>query len=334
MVTQHPAPYIHPYFASRTELIPLGIFSIVFGGFVDYVIITQSKGLGTFKYYLMNQTIWAQLLEVLVILLNPVFLNPYIAGYMAGTFQHTGSYEFTVAASTICFMLYINTVISITISLANRYVFTFYQQRRKMLENKYTFFAVGCLYVSFYCIFLGLYVITATDAETIRNYARNETGNALNAFYFEPSLIYISEFGSKSRMIFKYMFFFLMILATTLIISVVWFIVNVAKRRGSISIITKTAKSLILSSIFQALLSVIMLFTPIISIMFTWGFYIHNSATVVNALVTLLSFHGTVDMISTLYFVVPSRNYCKSLLWRITKRNAPVSATGQSLFSF
>uniref|UniRef100_A0A7E4USJ2 Serpentine receptor class gamma n=1 Tax=Panagrellus redivivus TaxID=6233 RepID=A0A7E4USJ2_PANRE len=77
-----PPPTISPFFFQRyIELLPFLTISSCLGIFTNYVIWKQSDSLGTFKYYLLNQAIWAQLLEIAIILGNPVFLTPYNAGF-------------------------------------------------------------------------------------------------------------------------------------------------------------------------------------------------------------------------------------------------------------
>uniref|UniRef100_A0A7E4V7C1 G_PROTEIN_RECEP_F1_2 domain-containing protein n=1 Tax=Panagrellus redivivus TaxID=6233 RepID=A0A7E4V7C1_PANRE len=283
MLEQHSfssAPYIHPYFASRVELIPLGIFSVLLGFFVDYVIVTRSSALGTYKYYLLNQTIWAQMLEIFMLVFNPVFLSPHIAGYMSGFLQNIGSYECTVAAATLCFLLYINTVAGITLSLINRYIFTFFPQHRKLLENKYTLMGLALFHIVFYILDILIFVSLATDSETIRIYAKNETAGGLDSFYAEPSLIYVSEYGGKTRLLCQYIFGVLVILVTILTASVSIFVLNVVIKRKKTSIATLTAKSLVLSSIVQAVLCIVMVYTPMLLVMFAWGYNAPNSANI------------------------------------------------------
>uniref|UniRef100_A0A7E4V7H0 C-type lectin domain-containing protein n=1 Tax=Panagrellus redivivus TaxID=6233 RepID=A0A7E4V7H0_PANRE len=305
--------YIHPLFANRVQFIPLGIVSVFLGFFVDYVIVTQSRDLGSFKYYLLNQTIWAQMLEIFMIVFNPVFLSPYIAGYMNGLLQNIGSYECTVAATTLCFALYLNTEMGVTFSLANRYVFTFFPQHRKLLENKYTWMAIGFYYLCFYGLNVMMFVSLATDAETIRAYARNETNGGLESYYSEASLIYVSEYGGKTRLLCRYMFALTLFLTLILAGSVLLFVLNVVIKRKKIFIVTLTARSLVLSSIVQAVLSIVMLYTPMLLMMFAWGYNVPNSANIVNMFATLLSCLSKMSIQNWLLFCLfPTISYCKT----------------------
>uniref|UniRef100_A0A7E5A1P3 Serpentine Receptor, class T n=1 Tax=Panagrellus redivivus TaxID=6233 RepID=A0A7E5A1P3_PANRE len=306
-------PYIHPYFANRVELVPLGCFSVLLGIFVDYVIITQSKMLGSFKYFVLNQTIWAQFLEIIMLIFNPVFLSPYIAGYMEGILHNVASYECSVVATTLSFIVYVNTAIGVTVSLVNRYIFTFFPQYRPLLENKITIICLVLFQLAVHSVTIFLFVSTASDADTNRNYAKKETHTALEQYYLQPGFIYLSEYGTVTRSLNKFMFGGLVVISSILAASVILFIKNVIKQKKT-SIISKTAKSLIVSSIMQAILCICMLYTPMLLILGTWGFNIRNSSNIVNIFVTLLSIHGTFDMVSTLYFIIPYRKYCKNLL--------------------
>uniref|UniRef100_A0A7E4V0L1 Serpentine receptor class gamma n=1 Tax=Panagrellus redivivus TaxID=6233 RepID=A0A7E4V0L1_PANRE len=149
--TVHPAPVISDFLIYREHvLFPLLFVSIFLGIFLDYVIITQSKSLGTFKYYLLNQTIWAQIFEVLMVVLNSVFLNPYMAGYLGGILRHAANYALTSTFNAVCFSLLVNNISGVVLALLNRYIFTFHPEFRKYLENKYTITAIVTFHAFLY----------------------------------------------------------------------------------------------------------------------------------------------------------------------------------------
>uniref|UniRef100_A0A7E4WCF8 G_PROTEIN_RECEP_F1_2 domain-containing protein n=1 Tax=Panagrellus redivivus TaxID=6233 RepID=A0A7E4WCF8_PANRE len=156
------------------------------------------------------------------------------------------------------------------------------------------------------------------DSDSIRRIIINETGNALVSYFDEPSLMYVKELGGLTREVCFGIMVIFVILTLTLIGCVIWFIINVSRRKGKSTVLTKTAKSLIVSSLIQGFLCCIFLFTPMGSLAFIWAFRIEGSANIVNSVSFFVSVYGTVDLISILYFVKPYRVYCWKLFLKLT----------------
>uniref|UniRef100_A0A7E4ZU10 G protein-coupled receptor n=1 Tax=Panagrellus redivivus TaxID=6233 RepID=A0A7E4ZU10_PANRE len=324
---QYPSPVISSFFESRApELLPLLCISVILGFFVDYVVITQSKQLGKFKYYVLNQTVWAQLLEAFMILLNPVFLSPYFAGYMGGIFRNVAGYTVTFVTCGICFILFINVIHAIQLSLLNRFILTFRPEWLSIIESKrFLYGFVGWLCLCHLAVCTILFIGSSNELQT-RIIADEETFGALRPFYNESTLIYGRELNGLSRACSTVVVFTFFLLSLTLLGSVAWFISNVLTARKSVAVISTMTRSLLVSSLIQAFLCVLFLYIPIMCMTGAWAFNIHNSANVVNGFVMLMSMHGTVDMLSTLYFVVPYRKFCRRLVFKDARRTPPKSA--------
>lgn len=56
-----------------------------------YVILTQSKTLGTYKWFLLNHTIWSILFTFEISLTRPILLYPALAGYSESVFVRDSS---------------------------------------------------------------------------------------------------------------------------------------------------------------------------------------------------------------------------------------------------
>uniref|UniRef100_A0A7E4VD37 Uncharacterized protein n=1 Tax=Panagrellus redivivus TaxID=6233 RepID=A0A7E4VD37_PANRE len=79
----HSPPEVASFFVNRTvELLMVLSINTVLATFVFYVILTQSASLGSFKYYLLNQLIWAQILEFGLLLTCPVFVGPCLGAFL------------------------------------------------------------------------------------------------------------------------------------------------------------------------------------------------------------------------------------------------------------
>uniref|UniRef100_A0A7E4UV11 Serpentine Receptor, class H n=1 Tax=Panagrellus redivivus TaxID=6233 RepID=A0A7E4UV11_PANRE len=285
----------------------------------------HSKSLGTFKYYLLNQTIWAQLLETVITVYSPVFLCPYISGFQSGFLRTVASPQLTNILSIFGYCFFINTVLGVFLSLLNRLIFTFHPNLKRYLHNKYTFAGIIVLHLTMHFLVAILMLNTMEDAIGERKIIIAETQNALQQFFKEPSLIYVSEYGGFTRLAISALFFLIVIFNCILLFCVTVFIINVVLHRKTSRTISNSASPLIVSSLVQSFLCLTLLFLPAGCLTFVWGFRIENSANVVNALFFLANIHGTVDMFCILIFVKPYRSYCYKLFSRVGRK-----VTGQS----
>uniref|UniRef100_A0A7E4USR7 Sodium/hydrogen exchanger n=1 Tax=Panagrellus redivivus TaxID=6233 RepID=A0A7E4USR7_PANRE len=193
-------PEIYPLFLNRYyELLILMILNLLLAAFVNYVILTRSKTLGSFKYYLLNQFFWAQLHEYQFMLTCPVYLSPYMSGFMGGFFRPYGTSEATTifAILGICFRA--GTCTGVFMSLANRFIFTFHENLKRYIHNKTTFIVVILMHVTSYTVCSTVLLYLMHDNATIRLIAANETHGALNKYFNESSLMYIPELEGFPR---------------------------------------------------------------------------------------------------------------------------------------
>uniref|UniRef100_A0A7E4V1E6 7TM_GPCR_Srx domain-containing protein n=1 Tax=Panagrellus redivivus TaxID=6233 RepID=A0A7E4V1E6_PANRE len=65
------------FYGHNEFMFVLSGFDFILGLFLSFVIVTKSKHLGYYKYYLLNQNIADLLLSIVLILGRPVALTPH-----------------------------------------------------------------------------------------------------------------------------------------------------------------------------------------------------------------------------------------------------------------
>uniref|UniRef100_A0A7E4WBP9 Serpentine Receptor, class T n=1 Tax=Panagrellus redivivus TaxID=6233 RepID=A0A7E4WBP9_PANRE len=284
------------------------VVSIVLGIFSIYVILTKSKVLGSFKYYLINQLIWSQLFEVAVVFLKPMSISPYLGSYFGGILRHL-SYETTLVSVAIWGILFINVQMSTVLSLVNRYVFVFRPEYRPYLENKRSIFLIAMSHILMYIFVVWLLYATSETADIIRQKAHNDTNGALDVYFEQSTFIYLGP----SKLASKCFLFIDMFIMIGLLLCITYFVVNVFVHKKKSATISKTAASLLLSSLVQTFLFIVFLIMPIHYALAMTAFEVQDSAFMCNVILSLSNVHSTADVICMLCCIVPYRNYCRTL---------------------
>uniref|UniRef100_A0A7E4VFV6 G-protein coupled receptors family 1 profile domain-containing protein n=1 Tax=Panagrellus redivivus TaxID=6233 RepID=A0A7E4VFV6_PANRE len=158
--------------------------------------------------------------------------------------------------------------------------------------------------------------MASTSAEAIRELAAKESPGALDEFFSESTFVYAGELDGLTRTVCFVCALFMTFILLVFIASVIWFIFQVLKLVKTDVHLSQASTSLLISSAVQATLFVVFLFMPITCMLISWAYCLDNTANIINALVLIMSIHGTLDMLTTLYFVVPYRNYIVSLFSR------------------
>uniref|UniRef100_A0A7E4W5H8 G-protein coupled receptors family 1 profile domain-containing protein n=1 Tax=Panagrellus redivivus TaxID=6233 RepID=A0A7E4W5H8_PANRE len=312
---------IDPFFLNHgVYMAPFGIICVVIGVFLDYVIITQSKDLGTFKYYILNQAIWAQLYEFVIILMSPAIFNNCLGAVMTGFLMRSiGSYTLTQIVTVMAISLIGNTFVAVILCMVNRFLFVFTPSKRVYMDNKYTLSGVALFMVCYHSLVASAIYLSTTDDATARQLAINETGDSLIQYFNEPSFYYTGENGGTPRSMARivvYMIIFVLIPFVACIAVFIFHVINHAKSaHGS----TVTALSLVIVVLAQALLCVSMIIFPATYNLASWAWNFRHGPGLTNYLVIVLSFHGIADAICTIYCVMPYRRYVVSLFTRKKK---------------
>uniref|UniRef100_A0A7E4VGW1 Serpentine Receptor, class T n=1 Tax=Panagrellus redivivus TaxID=6233 RepID=A0A7E4VGW1_PANRE len=296
-------PVIEHFDVNHTIVVIFGTTSIILGIIGFYVILTQSKSLGNFKYYLINQTIWAQLFELAVLLLYPAALAPFPAYYMKGLLRNYLSYKSTVVFYVIWCGMYVNVQLGTVLSLMNRYISVFIPTYRKFTESKYAIIFIALIHIFFYVMLALAYGKTAENELIIREKAHNKSYGILDPYFIEPSFVYV-EVNRKANTV---IFYSNVTITLALILSIVFFIVSVIFHRKKAHILTKTATSLVVLSLAQAVIAVIFLLVPATFLIIAHLFSIPNTGYTISVLQSFYNFHSTADIICMLYCIVPYR---------------------------
>uniref|UniRef100_A0A7E4VW57 Serpentine Receptor, class T n=1 Tax=Panagrellus redivivus TaxID=6233 RepID=A0A7E4VW57_PANRE len=316
-------PLSFVYHTSWIATFLFGGWSFLITTFGMLVIVTQSKQLGTFKYFLLNQTFWAMLFELANVLFRPVIMTPYLAMYLTGGLHKLVNYQTSIALTSIWAMLYVNAQLGTIISLMNRFLFVFGPKISIFIKNKYTVFSFIVFHI-FLHLGVAYYMYTITETpELTRQHAHIDSEGTLDLFFNETSFFYCGQ----SNAMWKSWFFLDVVITSSLLSSIIYFIITVFIYKKKTIIVSKTSTSLLVSSLSQAFLNAIFFMMPALCALGAMGLQINGSALTVNIVLELFHFHCTADMICMLYCIVPYRKFCISLFHKVVKIENPRTST-------
>lgn len=92
--------------------------SITFFFFMVYLILTQSKNMSKYKYYLLNNILWAQIFEVFLFIFKPKFLLPSFCMLFDPFFLVTDQTPYLVY---FALSMLVNQCLSVVLSALYRY---------------------------------------------------------------------------------------------------------------------------------------------------------------------------------------------------------------------
>uniref|UniRef100_A0A7E4UYN4 7TM_GPCR_Srx domain-containing protein n=1 Tax=Panagrellus redivivus TaxID=6233 RepID=A0A7E4UYN4_PANRE len=170
-------------------LIICGINTTLFV-FVFYVMWTQSSSLGSFKWYLLNQLVVAQLLDIGLLLFDPIMMGPYVALYSNGVASPIITTKLVYFGTFAAFTGVLHYLSSIYLSLFNRFVFLFRPHLKSRLHNKYTFICIVLFHAFFDGMFINAFFQTAMDHEAMVQLVHKDAGNVLDKWINEPIFCY------------------------------------------------------------------------------------------------------------------------------------------------
>uniref|UniRef100_A0A7E4VKX7 G-protein coupled receptors family 1 profile domain-containing protein n=1 Tax=Panagrellus redivivus TaxID=6233 RepID=A0A7E4VKX7_PANRE len=174
-------------------------------------------------------------------------------------------------------------------------------------------------------LFYACYNSTKSNHTFIVERAHNTTGNLLDEWLDEQSLIFIADNNGETRASF---FIALVILVVVLIMFCcigIWFIRTLIILKKTSKTLNEKSTFLLTTAIVQAGVFIVFLYIPSIVITACWSFAIENTGNVVNIALVFFCLHGTADILCTLYFVTPYRLYCISLVPAFLKKKKPMS---------
>uniref|UniRef100_A0A7E4VWQ9 Serpentine Receptor, class T n=1 Tax=Panagrellus redivivus TaxID=6233 RepID=A0A7E4VWQ9_PANRE len=308
------SPAISPIFIENISFYTIMTNSVIMSILTYYIILTKSSLLGRFKYYLLYQTVCAQLLEITIVAVKPVVLTPYLGGFTGGILRNILTYDTFLISVWLGYCTAGTCIISAALSVIYRFFFIFQPHNRKYLENKYNFVVIFTGHIAAYCIFAYFILIDKVGQSALIPVALNNSGTALVEYFFEPGFAIFSEHEGIVRWLFKCIFYFILAISTAFLGSIVFAIVSFFVSHRSKITITRTTRSLLMTSLSQATLCVIFLNGPSMLVIGTWGWNVPNSNFAANIAMNLVSLYATFDRISTLCFVAPYRKFIISKL--------------------
>uniref|UniRef100_A0A7E4VYH8 Serpentine Receptor, class T n=1 Tax=Panagrellus redivivus TaxID=6233 RepID=A0A7E4VYH8_PANRE len=300
-------PIVSEFFLDRSLLLFIMLIgNVISSAFVDYVILTQSSSLNYYKYCLLNQTIWTQFAEIMFLFGSPVLLSPYLAGFPSGFLRNIGTPIVTAIFTEVFLFFYLNSLLGVFLTLMNRFIAVFHSELEKWFHSKVSIVTIAIVHILIdgfflHCIIRAIILNTLSDIDT---------GKALEPWFREKGLINFPEYGGYTRTALFFVFCFVGILFFVLVGTIIWFICKVFIGRKTSKILNKHSTSLLLSALVQAGCCIIFSYIPMLFILYCWSFAPKNSANASNIALAFFSVYGTVDMLCTLYFVKPYRQYC------------------------
>uniref|UniRef100_A0A7E4V0N4 G protein-coupled receptor n=1 Tax=Panagrellus redivivus TaxID=6233 RepID=A0A7E4V0N4_PANRE len=199
---------------------------------------------------------------------------------------------------------------SIFLSLVNRFVFLFHPHWQKYLHNKYTIFYIIFCHTFFDLVYAAGCWRSLMNHDAMEQRARSDYGNTLEKWFKEPSFIYVPEFYGITRT-FGFAGFILLVIVFFLFVGIaVWFIVNVFIYKKASKTLNDHSAFLLIAVLAQTGCFLVFMYIPSMVVVYCWTLAVDNSANVVNSVAQLMTIHGTVEMVTMLYFITPYKIYC------------------------
>uniref|UniRef100_A0AC35EYN9 Serpentine Receptor, class H n=1 Tax=Panagrolaimus sp. PS1159 TaxID=55785 RepID=A0AC35EYN9_9BILA len=273
--------------------------------FLFYVIITQSRNLGDFKWLIFNHSFWCLTLESLLGLVKPLFLSPAAGGFQVGIFRDYGSFKTCGIAAVFCFIFSSNCILGLSATLASRYLLVFPSSLTKWFTLKKALIAaVGLPIIAYIVILMVFYPILQTDTSTIHQWAF-EYDPILKEYFDEPTFLFLPHFYHDYIDI--PILSLLIILTFSAFSVILFFLYQMTNTKTTVS--SKLQRSLLLSSVIQIVITCFFLFMPFIFFFIFIKYDIQNTASFMCILMCIFTSHCFIEFIATLYFVSPYRNF-------------------------
>uniref|UniRef100_A0A7E4UYY3 G protein-coupled receptor n=1 Tax=Panagrellus redivivus TaxID=6233 RepID=A0A7E4UYY3_PANRE len=161
-------PVVAAFFLHRTpETIIVLCFNLMLAVFGIHVILTKSSSLGSFKWYLINQFVVSQSLDIGILLHSPVFMGSYVAFFSTGVYTYIATDPLSYFVAFLGFTWFFHSLTSVFLSLFNRFVFIFRPHLQERLNKKKTLFYILMLHVFFDGMFAWACTASFMDHDTM-----------------------------------------------------------------------------------------------------------------------------------------------------------------------
>lgn len=285
-----------------------------------YIILTQSKSLGNFKWLLLNYSIWNTVFELLVGVTRPVILYPAVAIYFLDPFEIITSLKMIFIAVNLILFAGILNCGGICMMLVFRYLTIFPGILSRLFTSKISLiFYIVLHIVVLFCLFYIGYLAKDLTGEWMRSQALNYS-SSLAEFTNELSFVYIPK-----EMVYGTVLFIISISVVILIVLITLTIFLIREFIRLDDITSKTQKTLIFSCVIQVAISFGFLLIPN-TILFIFLIYDIPHARVISEGITcVIVSHAPLEVFCAWYFVTPYRLFWKHLfkaiLFKMTRKD-------------
>lgn len=157
-----------------------------------YVILTKSRKLGNFKWFILNHSFWCLALETVFAIAKPILLPPVAGGFQLGPFRNVWDFRSSIVFVFICLGISGNCVISLSATLASRYLLVFPTTVFQWFNLKIALFATVIVNLACYgLIAYVLYPIIQLEHEKIIEWADAEDPGLKVFYQNEPTFMMI-----------------------------------------------------------------------------------------------------------------------------------------------
>ncbi|KAE9548229.1 hypothetical protein FO519_008559 [Halicephalobus sp. NKZ332] len=289
-------PNFYFYYSYLTLILCWVLAPIVF-----YIILTQSKTIGKFKWLILNHTFWCFCLENLLGIVKPVLLAPACGGYQIG-FLKNASFKSSVITTILCYFFSLGSIVGLMMTIFSRYMFIFPSKWQRIFYRREFYIFVAFLHII--SMFIIFYIMIPT-----LDFSEKELHE--DSMKYDPDLVYFFNrstffFIDHSRHDFEDVVFLggMSVLYVVSIAVVTVFIYQIFSNKNVIN--DRIQKSLIVSSVAQTTLTCLLLVTPL------YCYIIFIS-------------HCLFDFCATVYFVKPYRMFLAKMIWK--KKENPSFST-------
>ncbi|KAE9551622.1 hypothetical protein FO519_005150, partial [Halicephalobus sp. NKZ332] len=288
-------------FTNTTTGITVALIPVYF-----YVIFTQSKQLGNFKWFLVNHSIWYLSLDLAMCYFKPLVLNPAAAGFILGPLRGSGYYRTSIFFVFLMCTLAIFSIGGGAITLAYRYAGLFPGLISTLFASKISFIVYFLIHFVF-SLFIGIIAIIfiGKKREDIIADALNYSP-ALEKFVHESSFIFFNKDVARGPIA---ILFYALVLVVCMIIIVGVPLFHKIRHTKTVSLTSKIHKNLLFSAIGQATISFLLLFCPLM--IFTGAMVYEQPYSGPRFMIVLcgMSMHAMIEMIVTMCVVAPYRRF-------------------------
>ena len=288
----------------------LSIYSSIIGGITIaiapihfYIILTQSKVLGRFKWFIINHSFWCFLFTLSLVITKPVLLLSAASGFLAGVFRETSS-QITAIVLFIVLSLAIMSIGGICMTLAYRYFGLFPGRIADACQSIWMIIFLLGVHI-FFIVLLILFGIRATSVpqEVMIQQALNYN-IGLEPFTKEKTFLFVHEEIHGIPDIF---------VMTMISIIILTFLVLVYLLYRELPSLMKVEvqRALVISIMVQALVTVMFELLPFTFLFACIKFKISNSGSTMEIFEMFAVTHTLMEYCITLYFVLPYRRFIR-----------------------